>query len=297
MSTEIKTLIPDIRKLLEAKEGGWFSPELSNSFASEISSRLTLHFNSTRERPTLRMSQMGPKCPRALWYSIHHPELDEPLPSWAMVKYAFGHIIEGLAIGLAKASGHEVLGEQDEIFVDGIRGHRDCVIDGCIVDVKSAASPSFKKFQDGSIAQDDLFGYLDQLDGYLLGSVDDPLVRNKDTAYLLAIDKQLGHMCLHEHKITADRAENYRRRVELYRSIVELDAPPKCECGVQKDGEAGNQILDVKASYSPQKHSCFPELRTIITSRGPKYYTKIIKYPKYQGVPLVEIDKYGNIVL
>ena len=48
--------------------------------------------------------------------------------------YAFGHMIEGLAIGLAKASGHEVLGEQDEIYVDGIRGpHRDCVIDGCVV--------------------------------------------------------------------------------------------------------------------------------------------------------------------
>ena len=292
MSTEIKTLIPDIRKLLEAKEGGWFSPELSNSFASEITTRLSGHFNPPERKPTLRLSQMGDKCPRALWYSIHHPELAEALPPWAMVKYAFGHVIEGLAIGLAKASGHEVLGEQDEIYVDGIRGHRDCVIDGCVVDVKSAASPSFKKFQDGTIAQNDLFGYLDQLDGYLLGSVDDPLVRNKDTAYLFAVDKQLGHMCLYEHKLTPDRAENYRRRVELYRSIVELDAPPKCTCGVQKDGASGNLKLDVKASYSPQKYTCFPELRTFLYAKGPVYLTKVVRKPD-----VVEIDKNGNVVI
>jgi hypothetical protein len=90
---------------------------------------------------------------------VHHPELGEELPPQARIKYAYGHIIEHLIIELARAAGHEVVGEQDEITVDGILGHRDCVIDGCIVDVKSAASRSFLKFRDKTIAQDDPFGY------------------------------------------------------------------------------------------------------------------------------------------
>src|SRR6266849_6159935 len=40
---------------------------------------------------------------------------------------------------MAKAAGHEVLGEQDELTLDGVVGHRDCVIDGCIVDVKTTS--------------------------------------------------------------------------------------------------------------------------------------------------------------
>jgi len=42
-----------------------------------------------------------------------------------------------------------------------ILGHRDCVIDGCVVDVKSTSSIGFKKFRDGSIKHSDSFGYLD----------------------------------------------------------------------------------------------------------------------------------------
>ena len=126
--------------------------------------------------PRLRLSQMGPRCPKALWYSIHHPELAEKLPTWAKFKYAYGHILEAFAIILAKEAGHDVTGEQDAIEVDGVIGHRDCVIDGCIVDVKSASSRSFQKFKTKTLAQDDPFGYLDQLDAYMAGSLEDPLV-------------------------------------------------------------------------------------------------------------------------
>jgi len=80
---------------------------------------------------------------KPLWHSIHTPEKAEALPAWAEIKYTYGHILEALAISLAKAAGHEVTGEQDAITVDGILGHRDCVIDGCVVDVKSANRPEF----------------------------------------------------------------------------------------------------------------------------------------------------------
>jgi hypothetical protein len=287
----IKTLIRDIQSKL--KERNWLDDRLVSEFTTEINSRLVAQYNDPLRKPSLRLSQMGPRCPKALWHSIHTPELAEPLPPWANFKYSFGHIIEGLAIALAKASGHEVTGEQDALFVDGVQGHRDCVIDGCIVDVKSASSFSFKKFKDRSIAEDDAFGYLDQLDAYLVGSADDPLVRTKDRGYLLAIDKQLGHMCLYEHRLRKEPNDTPRiiSRIREYKEIVGRDTPPPCTCQTIPDGKAGNLKLDTKASYNTFKHCCFPNLRTFLYANGPTYLTKVVRKP---DVP--EVDKHGNYV-
>jgi hypothetical protein len=231
---------------------------------------------------------MGPRCPKALWHSIHTPGEAEPLPAWAEVKYSFGHIIEGLAIALAKASGHEVTGEQDELVLDDIVGHRDAVIDGCLVDVKSTSSRGFQKFKSGEIIQEDSFGYLDQLDGYLVSSLQDPLVREKKKGYILAIDKQLGHICLYEHFC---REHSIRQRIAKYKSVVERSDPPPCECGVVEHGKSGNLQLDTRASYSPYKYCCFPELRTFIYSSGPVYLTYVARKPE-----VLEVDKHGRHV-
>jgi hypothetical protein len=284
--TSIHTLIPDIQSLLKTE--GWMTEELSKEFSHEVSQRLQQQYEGRTKAPTLRLSQMGPRCPKALWCSIHTPGEAEPLPPWANFKYSFGHIIEALAVTLAKAAGHEVTGEQDELIVDGIVGHRDCVIDGCIVDVKSAASFSFNKFKDGSIKQTDSFGYLDQLDGYLCGSLEDPLVRVKDRAYLLAIDKQLGHMALYQHEF---REQHIRDRIRQYKEIVARDTPPACECGTTADGKSGNIRLDTKASYNQYKYCCFPSLRTFLYADGPKYLTQVNRRPD-----VIEIDKYGKVL-
>ena len=244
--------------------------------------------NSPRE-PGLRLSKMGKECPCALWHSVHKPELAEKLPAWVKIKFSYGNMLEALVITLAKAAGHTVTGEQDEVTVDGISGHRDCVIDGCIVDVKSASSPSFKTIREGKNLDQDIFisSYLDQLDGYLLGSMDDPLVSVKDRAYLLAIDKQLGHMCLYEHYL---RTDNIRSRIAEHKRIVNLPKPPLCTCGTEPDGKSGNLSLDTKASYSAFKYCCFPNLRTFLYSKGPVYLTKVVRLP---DVP--ELDRNGNI--
>lgn len=212
----------------------------------------------------------------------------EPFPPWALVKFTYGHILEALAIAMAKAAGHEVTGEQDAVSVDGIVGHRDCVIDGCIVDVKSASSRMFQKFKDRTIASNDPFGYLDQLDGYLVGSMDDPLVRVKDKAYLLVIDKTLGHLILYEHTI---RETNIRERIRAYKDIVALDRPPSCTCEEVSDGKSGNLKLGVRASYNAFKYCCRPKLRTFLYASGPVYLTRVIRRPD-----VTEIDKYGRIV-
>src|SRR5690606_29250687 len=131
------------------------------------------------------------------------------------------------------------------------------------------------------------FGYLDQLDGYLVASSADPLVQVKDRGYLFAIDKQLGHMCLYEH--TA-RPSGIRERVAFYKSIVEQATPPHCTCGTLPEGKSGNVKLDTKASYSPFKWTCFPQLRCFLYANGPLYLTQVVRKP---DVP--EINRLGQM--
>lgn len=286
---EIKTLVPDIYRTITSKSG-WFTPELNAELSAEIAVRLQSSLGEERDKPRLRMSGLGPQCPRALWYSIYHPELAIPYKGWERIKFGYGHILEALAIALAKASGHDVKGEQDELELDGVTGHRDCVIDGCIVDVKSSTSFGMQKLKDGTLWQDDKFGYLDQLDSYVVASAEDPLVTVKDKAYILGIDKQLGHMVLYQHDI---REESIRQRIRDYKSIVSLDRPPECTCEQVPEGKSGNYRLGVKASYSAYKYCCFPHLRTFLYSSGPVYFTKLVKRPQPH---IVEINKDGKVV-
>lgn len=267
-------LIPDIQDLLQRK--GWFDDNVRRGLGEAVSVRLQGSFEETPKATGLRLSKMGPVCPKAFWHSIHTPEMAEPLPSSAVFKYTYGHIIEALAVTLARVSGHSVEGEQDEISVDGIVGHRDVVIDGCVVDVKSCSSLAFNKFKDGSIAKDDPFGYLEQIDGYVVGSLDDPIVQVKDRGYLWAIDKQLGRMVLYEHWV---REDHIRNTIANRKRLAERDQPPSCECGTVPDGKSGNYKLDTRASYSPFKHCCFPRLRTFLYSDGPRFLSKVERLP------------------
>lgn len=289
----IYTLVEDIYDVI--RKGNWLTDEIGEEVSNNIHVRLKARFGveaDSSPRPTLRLSRMGPQCPRAMWYSIHRPEMAEPIPPWATIKYTFGDILEALAIGLAKAAGHEVSGEQDELVLDGIVGHRDCVIDGCVVDVKSSSSRGFIKYKYKTLHQADDFGYLDQLDGYVLASANDPLVTVKDRGYILAIDKQLGHMALYEHII---REEQIHRRIAEAKRIVSSTSPPPCECGTIPEGRAGNLRLDTKASYSPYKYCCFPGLRTFRYSTGPVDLARVVRQP---DVPEIfrkhTVSKNGN---
>lgn len=279
----IHTLIPDIYHLLTTK--GWFTDELAKDFAHEVTTRLQGQFEE-RRAGKLRISKLGPQCPHALWCSVHRPEAAEPIQPWAYNKFSYGHIIEAWALCLAKAAGHSVVGEQDELVVDGVVGHRDCVIDGCTVDVKSRSSQGFLDLKKKTIASSDTFGILDQLDGYMAGSCDDPLVLDKEHAYILGIDKTLGHMVLYEH--TA-RITRIRARVAQYKAIVAQETPPKCECGTREKGKSGNIELDVRASYNDFKWECFPHLRAFKYAGGPTFLTQVGLLP---DVP--EINKYGH---
>lgn len=243
------------------------------------------------------MSSLGPKCPKALWYGLHHPETAEILPPWAEIKFAYGHVLEGLVLTLAKAAGHEVVGEQDELRFDGIVGHRDAVIDGVTVDVKSATSISFQKFKSSNFELVDSFGYLDQLDGYVLAAADDPIVLDKRMGCLLAVDKQLGHLCLYKHRTTDQRRETLSGRIRYYKSIQEMGEPPTCTCKTETMPN-GNIKLGWKAGYGEYKWECFPGLRACKYAGGVSYFSKVVKWPRssLNGKPLPELDREGNTI-
>lgn len=272
------------------KRDGWFTSEIAANLGNEIAIKMMANFGERIETKALRLSKMGPICPKHLWLSVHKPELAEPLPAPAIIKFSFGHTIEAMAIALAKAAGHEVTGEQDELVVAGVKGHRDCVIDGHIVDVKSCSSRMFEKFTKKTIATDDPFGYLDQLDGYMVGSAEDDLVRVKDKAFIWAVDKVLGKMVLYEHHL---RKASILERLASHKAVVANDVPPECTCEEVPDGKSGNMRLGVKASYSAFKHECFPNLRTFLYSDGPRYLTRVTRRP---AADIIELDKTGHRV-
>ena len=114
---------------------------------------------------TLRMSNIGRKS-RQLWFDMKSEGTPERMPPSLFIKFLYGHLLEEIVIFLIKLSGHDVTDEQKEIKVSGIKGHMDCVIDGEVVDIKTASGYAFKKFKDGTLAENDMFGYMAQLAGY-----------------------------------------------------------------------------------------------------------------------------------
>lgn len=265
----IYTLIPDVQQLLTTK--GWWSDEISSYCIGAVDQRLRAAYSEDGRNRTgsLRLSRMGDTCPRQLWYSVHHPERAELLPASAILKYSYGHLIEALALTLAKAAGHTVEHEQHEIALDGVSGHCDAVIDGNIVDIKSSSTRGMAKFRDRDYfeAHDD-FGYLDQIDGYVVGSREDVVVLNKKSGFIWAIDKTLGNMVLYEHEARPERIQD---RISLYTQYVGSDTPPPCSCGTRRYGGSNSYTLDIRASYSPYRRVCFPNLRTIIEKGKPVY--------------------------
>lgn len=294
VTSNIFTLVPDIKALLTRKDG-WLTDELVREHGHFVADRLRSRYGATAQerRPTLRLSRMAETCPCQVWHSINNPAGAELIHPWTYNKWVFGDFIEAWALTLAKAAGHQVEGEQDELHVDGIAGHRDCVLDGAVCDVKSCTSHAIKDYEKGTLWQDDKFGYLEQLDGYICGSQQDPLVRIKDRGYILAIDKQMGHIALYEHLYTPEREAALKDRIARYKDIVRAASPPECRCGVEPYGESGNMGLDTVASYNSFKYCCFPNLRTFIYSKGPVYLTHVEKRPKDF---ILEVDRYNQPV-
>ncbi len=251
-----------------------------------IADRISKERKADREF-TLRMSNIGSPCARKLWLEKNQSESKEALDAPTLMKFLIGDLTEEVLIFLAEVSGHSVEGRQDESDICGIKGHRDCIIDGTLVDVKSASSYSYDKFKSHLTSDNDSFGYITQLGSYLHASQGDPLVLDKDKAAFLVLDKQHGHICLDFHEKTDfDWEAAYERRI----AVVNSEEIPDRAFDPEPDGyknyktgefvQNGNEVLGVNCSYCNMKSACYPEIRTFLSSRGPKFFTKIVKEPK-----------------
>ena len=286
----IDTLIPDIQKLFDGHD---LTPDVLSAFAGDLIKNFDERFQryGKEYEPGLYLSNIG-KPFRQLWFQIRSGLKPEPLTPESKLKFLYGDILEDLLLLLAVEAGHTVECSQKNVEVDGVRGRIDCLIDGCLVDVKSASSYSFDKFETGAIRDDDPFGYIGQLASYSLGlgGVD---------GYFLVIDKTLGKLCL--LKISKDELCEYdiRNRITRIKEVLSRNVPPDERCyaetrdGVSKTAPAGNGNLYLSpgCSYCDHKFNCWRDtnggrgLRTFIYSSGPKYFTKVVKEPKVYEKP------------
>lgn len=276
MGKDLTTLAKDINQLLGS--GHTPSAENVNDFSSAIAASIVKVLSEDPE-PSLRMSNIGTKCDRKLWYTINTPDKAEPLPPEVRLKFAFGHIVEELVLFLAKEAGHSVDGTQDTLSIGGVKGHRDAVIDGVVVDVKSASTYSYRKFEGHLTAEDDAFGYLDQLGAYLYASQDDEKVVHKDRAAFIAVDKTLGHITV---DVQPNTYKDYDKLVEEKKALVKLQVPPPRAFTDEPDGKSGNRKLCTECSYCSFKQTCWPNLQTFFYSNGPRFLTVVSREPNVQ---------------
>ena len=141
---KIKTLVEDIYSTIQG-QGNW-NAAVTRHFGSKLSSLSCQRFLKPQEpRSYLSLSSVGTPCKRKLWYKINLVGKGEPLEAYTLLKFFYGDMIEELILCLTAASGHKVEGMQDRLDVHGVKGHRDAIIDGMTIDVKSCSSYAFKK--------------------------------------------------------------------------------------------------------------------------------------------------------
>lgn len=271
---QITTLVPDILDLVGNEDREALSFSRMEGFAQALASKITTRLGESRGGSSdLRMSNLGTPCERKLWYRVNAAEKAEPLPNEARMKFLYGDILEELLLFLAKETGHVVEDEQKEVTYEGVTGHIDAIVDGVLIDCKSASTYSFQKFQDGLTPENDAFGYLTQLDLYLNAL-------NLPMGGFLVIDKTLGKICLDLH-MRSDK--NWPAEIARKKEILAGSLPSR-GFSDEPDGKSGNRKLGVACSYCEFKQECWPEIRTFLYSSGPRFLTRVSKTPEVKEV-------------
>lgn len=283
----LDTLIQDIYSSLEGLSSG----EALNISEEELDLTLSrmkesiLAWSKPREVENgfrLRMSNIGRPL-RQLWYESKNTSDPHVVSGSTQIKFLYGHVLEEIVLMLVRMAGHEVTSEQKEVNVDGILGHMDCKIDGQVVDVKTASKFSFNKFKDGSLVNNDPFGYLAQLSGY------ETAEQTKEGGFLV-INKESGELCL----FRPDDLEkpNVKEKIEKVKAAIAVDTPPdRCYAPIP-EGKKGNMKLPSGCAYCPYKFECYSDandgdgLRAFRYSNGPVYFTEVAVEPRVEEILL-----------
>jgi len=231
-------------------------------------------------KPSLRMSNIG-RPARQLWFDMNSERESHGIPSPVLIRFLYGHILERVVLFLTELSGHKVTDEQKEVKVGGVVGHMDCKIDGEVVDVKSASGFAFKKFRDGSLVEDDPFGYMAQLGGY---------EHSEETTNggFLAINKETGELALFQPD-ELDKI-NIPAKIKGLKRIIKSKAPPDFCYDPVPEGVSGNFKLARQCKYCSHKFECHKDsndgkgLRAFKYSKGVTYLTKVVREPKVEEI-------------
>lgn len=278
MSKKLDTIVEDIYRVVEGK-GGW-DATVTEFFSSSLSSIAEARFSQEQvPRDYLSLSGIGSPCDRRLWYKINQTESSEPLTAEALGTFFYGDLLEALILSLAKAAGHTVEGMQDKVEVFGIPGSRDAVIDGVIVDVKSASKYGFEKFRKHNLREDDPFGYISQLSSYVYAGKDDPLVKNKTEGAFLVVQKDRFKLCLDRYDFTEEIAKK-EEEIERVKKLVTGSIPEGRIPPVPQSKSSENTVLSTTCGYCDFRKVCWPEARTFLYSTGPVFMVDVVNEPR-----------------
>jgi len=237
-------------------------------------------YSKPRDSGNLRLSAIG-KPDRQLWYDVNTETTEEKLPPSTRIKFLYGYILEELLLLCASIAGHTVEAQQKEVTVEGVLGHQDAIIDGVLVDCKSASGFSFKKFESNTIADDDPFGYMAQISAYAQAN-------GISEAAFLVIDKSTGKICL--TPVHSMEMVNASSRIKHLKEVVKgSNIPSRCYAAVP-DGKSGNLKLAVGCVYCRHKGVCWSDanqgkgIRTFKYSNGTRELVEVVKTPDVEEV-------------
>ena len=278
----LNTLVEDIYGVIEVlneDEAIDIPEDMYEQFGRDMEDALR-HWATPIDRPKngLRMSNIGRPL-RRLWYDLNTEQKKEQIDAPTFIKFLYGHLLEVLLLFFVRLAGHVVQSEQKEVTVSGIKGHMDSVIDGEVIDVKTASGYAFKKFKDGTLAQNDSFGYLSQLAGY-------EKAEKTNNGGFLVMNKETGELTV----FIPDDLEkpNITHRIKEVKQAMNRKTPPEYCYPPIPDGVSGNMKLPRDCTWCPHKFECHKDandgqgLRTFNYAKGRVYLTQVEKLPNVQ---------------
>ena len=241
----------------------------------------TFMYESPKDRTALRLSAIG-KPDRQLWYDSRVETTEDYLKPSTRIKFLYGYILEELLLLCASISGHKVTDQQKELTIEGVKGHQDSLIDGVLIDCKSASGRSFDKFRRNDLVNDDPFGYIAQISAYAQAN-------GLDEAGFLVIDKSTGEICL--SRVHSMEMINAKERIKKLKQMVAKEAtiPDRCYPAVP-DGKSGNMRLHIGCVYCRHNRECWSDanegrgLRTFKYASGKRHLVKVAKTPDVEEV-------------
>lgn len=286
----IDTLVSDIYELFNLTPLEMDEKEVDKHI-DNFGEMLKVHIKSflyevPRDRSNLRLSSIG-KPDRQIWYDIHRKLDGTQLKPSTRIKFLYGYILEELLLLCASIAGHSVTDQQKEVSVGGVLGHQDSIIDGVLVDCKSASGNGFKKFKFNTLLEDDPFGYIAQISAYAQAN-------GLDQAAFLAIDKSTGEICL--SKVHNMEFINAEARVNSLKQVVSNDQPPTRCFPDLPDGKSGNRKLGINCVYCSHKSECWSDanqgkgLRVFQYAKGKRFLTHVEKEPDVEEVYALEVS-------